>query len=258
MDYLNRGRWFYDPERGLQRTCKNPQKADTALRQFWTKERKEAEKEHPPEPDEPKPLSEPQAGEIPKPAKSKGSGKQAKKNIGTEKAQKVAHKRGRKPKQVVRILCSESETSEFESDHEDPPPSPKRSRRQMPGPTPKRLEPDSINVDPPAIPAANPVMLSRTTPPTPPGSVDAPAVLASAFSNAVVRAPENATSSPSSMLKMFMSMAYDNAAVNARMLEVARRERECDRRQQMMDEAALKSQFMDQAAQAAKSFFFSR
>ena len=36
-DFFVRGRWFFDPSRGLDRACKNPQKPDTALKKYAAK-----------------------------------------------------------------------------------------------------------------------------------------------------------------------------------------------------------------------------
>jgi hypothetical protein len=70
MDFLIRGRWFFDSERGLLRTCKTPQKSDTALRKYWTKEHRQQQEESEASPDYEKRAVEP----APKP-KSAGGGK---------------------------------------------------------------------------------------------------------------------------------------------------------------------------------------
>ena len=265
MDFLNRGRWFFDPERGLQRSCKDPQKSDTALRKFWTKERLEAEKQRSLEEEEQHP---PKKTEEPKPACGKRKGKKQTQQKPAKKPP-AGRKRGRQPKQVVPIL-SDSESSASGSDtdtDEASPPAPKRSRGKAPASHPddnraKDAIAENSNesqataiaaaVDP--VKPATKAVESVPQPAVPPSSALARSPGFCAMPAINPRAP----SSPNSMMQMLMSMAYDNATVNARMLEVSRREKECDRREQMMDSAAVKSQFMDQAAKAAQFFFSNR
>lgn len=98
-----------------------------------------------------------------------------------------------------------------------------------------RLEPSAIPVNDSLKPPSDPGVTTMS-PPAP----TADAAHARIVSNAFAPHLPNISSSLSSMLKMSSSMAYDNATVNARMLDVTRREREGDCRQKVMDEAALK------------------
>lgn len=258
MDFLNRGRWFFDPERGLQRSCKCPQKSDTALRKFWTKERLETEKASSPEPEEIPRSEEPKQL---KPVNAKTKGKVAKKDSGAPKAKAGGRKRGRKPKVVV--VESESESDESEPGHKTHSPSPKRSRRKDPVSSENNL---AKSLKSPSIAEKNEVkprgILGGTSvpDPLPIGSLKAnigaaPAVDPSGLAPVATTSVQLPPSSPSAMFQMFMSMAYDSATINARMIEVTRREKECERREQLASEAAIKSDFMSQVAKAAQSFF---
>lgn len=217
--------------RGLIRSCKDPQRADTALRKFWTKERLQAEKDGPkPEPavELPQPTLKPQSRKRGR-LSAKPSGKSTSGNkVGT--AKKVA-----KPAAKTVEILSDDATDESENEELPPPPKREACRRK----SPQELQHEKISdvqtnhssplLQQPVLPVVETVVSKPLAAAVPVAS--APAALPSlAEGNAAV-------------MQYAMSAAYDAALLHARSLELDRRERELELRLRASEEQAAKNRF---------------
>jgi hypothetical protein len=255
LDFLNRGRWYFDPQRGLMRTCKNPQRDDSSLRKYWTKERLEIEKAAI--------ITEVHGDndvEI-KPGKSNANAKPTKratkgcKNIKvvtpafkaeSDVKKKTSNaKRARKP-----IVIAESDKDTSVSDVSDAP-SPKR---------PRRLGKSAESIGTTVVPYAN--ASSTKSVPTCEVSAGAPkenqSIPAAMPATALSHDLEVGSTAAPGMLQAMMSIAYDTAAINARRLELERREQEIERKERRQQDRDDKFLFMSQAAESFKHFLHLR
>lgn len=260
MDFLNRGRWFFDPARGLMRSCKNPQQDDSALRKYWTKERLQLEHQGAGGADKQGNVEESsKACEIsvkPKPAVNRGNvkGKREPKTDSKAGSKPALKKRGRKP---ILIESSDDATEDegvVDVDAEGPP-SPKKTRASG----------KEAKVAHPQPPVAN--NLIAIMPPA--ASIEAP-MPPSVGTDVKKAAPPKAhvlkepaefqadfppATTPAGMMQLMMSIAYDNASVSARRHDLERRERELERRERFQEEQAEKASFMANAADAFKHLY---
>ena len=272
MDFLNRGRWFFDPERGLKRSCKDPQKPDTALKNFWTKERRlqafqsdlsESESDnYTTETEKPGPKTQSSAAGRKERMTAKGKATPQK----LKKPNTVKRKRGRKS--AVVVVASDEDRSEPEEElfEEMLPPPPKRQSRTQNIPTPpssalleERLEQEAPPS--PVIPNRNPQV--------PPGvsdfsslqlvlqQVPSRGTAGSSSSGLNVNpAPANNTSAFNpAMIQLLLSTAYDTATLNARHQEMQRREWENEQKRLKQQAEDSKAQFMTLAANAMNHFY---
>lgn len=253
MDFLIRGRWFFDSERGLLRTCKTPQKADTALRKYWTKEHRQQQDESEASPDTEKRAIEP----VTK-SKSAGGGKGGRKKQEKQATKAIQKGVKRERKRVVVAVESEDDLSESEGEtmeEEELLPSPKRNRRVYADSTSA-----TKNVPAPPVPAM----------PQAPADIKIPIPVAdvshaSAFSlqgnggipsvSATATPVANSAGLTSEMLQLVLSTAYDAATLNQRCQDLQRREWDFEQKRQLKEAEDNKRQFLHQAANALKPFY---
>ena len=264
MEFLTRGRWFFDPARGLARSCKNPQKPDTALKKFWTQERLQ----NPSAFGDESVISEEadsQAAEEGAPVKKKRkqSGKAAVKKAGKGK-KKPALKRGRKAKKAIPSEPDEESESEEENLPPTPPPQKRPSRakgatenadsskdteqaQSAPLPLVNKERRDNIATLQSQSSAGQQKMVSFR-------QYDSSMSEKSFFVPPAEGTLTGAAPMSAELFNMFISTAYDTAALNARAQELARREQLCHYKEREMADREAKAQFMASMAQASGYF----
>lgn len=264
MDFLNRGRWFFDPARGLMRSCKNPQQDDSALKKYWTKDRLQLDHRDAGgdgngdtadvsvNVEEPvKAKSSKAAKKAAKKADKKGCSKTASKtNIKTDAkadGKAATTKRGRKP-----IVIQSSDEEDEDISVMEVLLSPKKTRKTDRGSewvTPLVTD-DLIGNIQSTVPIETPV----------PPSAGTDLKMAAPVNHTTAQTPVTLPASlpagtMSGMMQFMMSFAYDNAALTAKKYDLERREKEIDRKQRFLDEQAEKASFMAGAADAFKHHF---
>jgi hypothetical protein len=265
MEFLNRGRWFYDPARGLSRSCKNPQQADSMLKKYWTKERISATADPSSDYENDAPVEPVAEGKGPKtekppvkrPAKavSKPEFKVAKSKV----SKPIKLKGNKRPrKEVIELSDYESSAEETETENEIDITGSlpvKRNRRNVADPPlppiPAKVEPEeTIDVVSYGFPADAPMTQPCAKLTTEFNSTPSVHAATMPMHNPL----SYNTDISGAMLTLLMSTAYDSGSVNIRQQELERRERECERKERQLQELADKEHFMSKAADAFKLF----
>jgi hypothetical protein len=266
MEFLNKGRWFYDPARGLLRTCKNPQQADSMLRKYWTKDRitATAGPSSDNENDEPvEPVADRKWLKTEKPHVKRAAKTVSKPEVKTTKSKvsklikSKGNKRGRKELIELSDYESSAEESDMVKDIDVSGSLPAKRNRcnvaDLPLPliSPAKAEPEGTShVASNGFPAdaaitkpcAKLISEFNSTP-----SVHAATV---PMHNPL----SHITDVSGAMLTLLMSTAYDSGSVSIRQQELERRERECERKERQLQELADKERFMSKAVDAFKLF----